>query len=65
MDIINIFLGLDWTTIVNSILTIVGGFSVLATLTPNTSDDRIIQTALDWINRFALLVGRARVGGGA
>ena len=62
MDIINMVLGLDWVTITNSILTIVGGFSVLATLTPNASDDRWIQAALDWINRFALLVGRARVG---
>ncbi|MBG95100.1 MAG: hypothetical protein CL793_07595 [Chloroflexi bacterium] len=62
MDIINTILGLDWKQIVEAILTIVGGFSILATLTPNTSDDRWIQAALDWINRCALLIGRARIG---
>lgn len=54
-------IGLDWVSIFNALLAIVGGFSVLATLTPNKSDDRVIQSVLNWINRGALLVGRARV----
>lgn len=61
MDILNTIMSLDWTGIINALLTIIGGFSVLATMTPNTSDDRVIQSILNWVNRGALLVGKARV----
>ena len=61
MEIINTLLGLDWIAIANAVLVIIGGASVLATVTPNESDDRVIQSVQNWINRFALLVGKARV----
>ena len=61
MEIINTLLGLDWIAIATAVLVIIGGASVLATVTPNESDDRVIQSVQNWINRFALLVGKARV----
>ena len=43
-----------------AILQIVGGFAVLATLTANKADDKIINTILKVINALALNLGLAK-----
>lgn len=40
--------------IILAILAILGGFSVLAKLTPSEVDDKIIQKAVDFINMLGL-----------
>ena len=37
----------------------VGSFALLATMTPNKSDDKVVQTILDWINFFGGNFGNA------
>ena len=39
---------------------IVGGFAVLASLTPNKSDDRIVQIILDIVNFLGANIGKAK-----
>ena len=41
-------------------LTIVGSFSAIATLTPNKTDDKIVQFLLDIINFLGLNLGKAK-----
>jgi hypothetical protein len=52
----------NWATIAVAIPAILGGFATLATLTPNTSDDKIIQKILDIVNMLGLNVGKAKNG---
>ena len=40
--------------IILAILAILGGFSVLAKLTPSQADDKFIQKAIDFINMLGL-----------
>lgn len=40
----------NWQTILSAAASIIGGFAVLATFTPNRSDDMYIQYVLDFIN---------------
>ena len=42
---------------------IVGGFAVIALMTPNKSDDRIVQTILDMVNFLGANFGKAKNGG--
>ena len=42
---------------------IVGGFALLATLTPNKSDDKIVQTILDVVNFLGANLGKAKNSG--
>ena len=42
---------------------IIGALAVIATLTPNKSDDKIVQWILDAINFGGANLGRARNGG--
>ena len=44
-------------------LAAVGGFAVIASLTPNKSDDRIVQTILDMVNFLGANFGKAKNGG--
>jgi len=44
------------------ILEIIGVFALMATMTPNKADDKIIQVVLDAVNTFGLNVGRAKNG---
>lgn len=54
------FLAQNGMTIVEGLLSIVGGFSLIATLTPNKTDDRIAQVLLDAINFVGGNVGKAK-----
>ena len=42
---------------------IVGGFAVIASMTPNKSDDRIVQMILDVVNFLGANFGKAKHGG--
>jgi hypothetical protein len=42
---------------------IVGGFAVIASMTPNKSDDRIVQMILDMVNFIGANFGKAKNGG--
>ena len=42
---------------------IVGGVAVIASMTPNKSDDRIVQTILDMVNFLGANFGKAKNGG--
>jgi hypothetical protein len=39
---------------------IVGGFAVIASMTPNKSDDRIVQMILDVVNFLGANFGKAK-----
>jgi len=49
---------IDW--LLESVLMVVGGFAVLATQTPNQTDDKILQTILSLINFLGANVGKAK-----
>ena len=42
------------------VLEIVGVFAILAALTPNKADDKIVQVILDLINTFGANVNKAK-----
>ena len=42
------------------ILVVVGAFATLATLTPNKSDDRVLQIILDIVNFLGANIGKAK-----
>ena len=42
---------------------IVGGFAVIASMTPNKSADRIVQMILDMVNFIGANFGKAKNGG--
>jgi len=48
--------------LIPAILQIVGGFAVIATLTPNTADDRILKFILDIVNFLGANIGKAKNG---
>lgn len=45
---------------IDVLLQVVGAFAALATLTPNKSDDKIVQAALDGINFLGANLGKAK-----
>lgn len=47
-------------TAVGGLISVVGGFALLATLTPNRSDDRIVQIILDVVNFLGANLGRSK-----
>ena len=54
------FVASNYVSILSSIPSIVGGFAVLASLTPNKSDDRIVQIILDIVNFVGANFGKAK-----
>ena len=42
------------------VLEIVGVFAILATLTPNKADDKMVQMILNLINAFGANMGKAK-----
>lgn len=41
-------------------ISVIGSFSIVATMTPNKVDDRIVQVLLDIINFLGANVGKAK-----
>ena len=60
MSEVRSFVGGNYLVILSSVASIVGGFAVLASLTPNKSDDRIVQIILDIVNFVGANVGKAK-----
>lgn len=50
----------NWQTVLGAAVSIVGGFALIATLTPNKSDDRIVQVVLDLINFLGANIGKSK-----
>tara|TARA_R100000152_G_C6738587_1_gene162552 strand:+ start:885 stop:1076 length:192 start_codon:yes stop_codon:yes gene_type:complete len=50
----------NYVSILSAVASIVGGFAVLASLTPNKSDDRIVQMILDVVNFLGANFGKAK-----
>lgn len=50
----------NWTVILSAITSIVGGFSVLATLTPNSADNMIVDKVMKAINFMGANFGKAK-----
>lgn len=51
----------EWLTVwIPIILQIVGAFAAIATLTPNKTDDRIVQWLLDIVNFLGANFGKAK-----
>ena len=48
-----------WMEMLAVVTSFVGSFALLAALTPNKSDDKVMQMVLDWINFFGANVGNA------
>jgi len=49
----------NYTPIMAAVAGIVGGFAVVASMTPNKSDDRIVQMILDVVNFLGANFGKA------
>ena len=50
----------NWMAILSAVTSIVGGFAILATLTPNKSDDKIVATVMKVINMLGGNFGNAK-----
>ena len=56
-----IALALTWVTSnLALIFQVIGIFALIATLTPNKADDKIVQWILDLVNFFAANIGKAK-----
>jgi|TARA_R110002012_G_scaffold320621_1_gene544747 hypothetical protein len=59
-DFVGFLNGLDWGSIVSAALQLVGAFSVIATMTSNTSDNAIADFLLRVVNTLGANVGNAK-----
>ena len=50
----------NYVEILSAVASIVGGFAIIASLTPNKSDDRIVQMILDVVNFLGANIGKAK-----
>jgi|TARA_R110000744_G_C19244497_1_gene549600 hypothetical protein len=50
----------NWEQILTGVTSIVGGFSILATLTPNKSDNQIVDSIMQMINLLGANVGKSK-----
>ena len=56
------FLSENYMELITAVGSIVGGFAILASMTPNKSDDKIVQKALNVINFIGANFGKAKNG---
>lgn len=50
----------NWTEILSAVTSIVGGFAIIATLTPNQADNKIIDAVMQLINTMGGNFGNAK-----
>ena len=62
MDFITTLQGLDWASLLEIGLQLVGTFALIATMTKNSSDNVIADFLLRAVNALGGNVGRARNG---
>jgi hypothetical protein len=48
------FILINWKEILTAVLSILGTFSIIAKLTPNTTDDKVVNFLLKIVNVFGL-----------
>ena len=53
----------NYTQILSAAGGIIGGFAVIASMTPNISDDRLVQIILDCVNFLGANFGKAKNDG--
>ena len=49
----------NWTAILSAITSIVGGFSIIATMTPNKADNMLVDKLMKAINFLGANLGKA------
>ena len=54
------FIQNNWEQILTGVTSVVGGFSILATLTPNQSDNRVVDVIMQVINLLCSNVGKIK-----
>jgi hypothetical protein len=52
----------NWVQILSSVTSIVGGFSVIASMTPNSADNRIVDMLMRVINVMGVNIGKSKNG---
>ena len=52
----------NWDTLAQGLLAVVGGFSLLATLTPNEADNKVLDMVYKLINTLGANFGKAKNG---
>jgi len=57
-DIISVITN-NYVGIISAAASIIGGFAMIASMTPNKSDDRIVQMLLDIVNFLGANFGKA------
>jgi len=50
----------NWEQVLMGVSSIVGGFSILATMTPNSADNRVVDAVMRVINFIGANVGKAK-----
>jgi hypothetical protein len=60
MDFLTTLQGLDWAGILQAAVSVVGAFAVIASLTPNQSDNVISDFLLRVVNTLGGNVGQAK-----
>ena len=49
-----------WEEILMGVTSVVGGFSVLASMTPNSADNKVVDAVMQVINFLGANVGKAK-----
>ena len=57
-DMMNVITN-NYAGIISAAASIIGGFAMIASMTPNKSDDRIVQMLLDIVNFLGANFGKA------
>jgi|TARA_R100001082_G_C4353778_1_gene155824 hypothetical protein len=50
----------NWEQVLMGVSSIVGGFSVLATMTPNSADNKVVDMVMRVVNFLGANVGKAK-----
>ena len=50
----------NWEQVLMGVSSIVGGFSVLATMTPNSADNKVVDMVMRIVNFLGANVGKAK-----
>ena len=50
----------NWTMILSAITSIVGGFSIIATMTPNEADNKAVDAVMRAVNFLGANVGKSK-----
>ena len=60
MEVYVAYLVSHWQEVLALVTSVVGTFALLATMTPNKSDDRVVQMVLDVVNFVGANWGKAK-----